>query len=152
VTQEEVARHEAGHVAACLTLKIPVTMARIEWGPYGLTGGRTRSPDLFDGLDRDHARKVCRMLMAGWIMEPRELSAYPPGADSDQLDERWLSSLVRYLKLDEPAYYGLRSEAFTLTTEDEFVNTFETTVGIFERMPVIDEAGIRLAQRVGGVR
>jgi hypothetical protein len=153
VTPEDVARHEAGHAVACILLGIPVAGARIEWGPDGwLTGGSTLTPGLFaDGLDKERAHDIVVMVMCGPIMEGRDLPEWPPSRVAHQLDERYMAIYSDYLGLTEASWHGLCGEAYHFTCTDEFCRLWEAVTGLLERVPDLDEVGLRIARRIGGV-
>jgi hypothetical protein len=153
VNLEDVANHEAGHAVACVLLGIGVTGTRIDWGPDGCLGGTTSlHPDYLDDLDKDKARDLMVMHMAGWIMEDRDLPEWPPSRTAHQPDERHMAAFSDYLKLTEASWHGVCAEAYRFTTTDEFMRLWRAVTGLFEYTPELDEAGLRIARRIGGPR
>ena len=64
-------------------------------------GGRRLHPDRRVPSGESSTTPECReytiMLMAGWIMEDRELPEWPPSADAYRQDERWMRVFADHL-------------------------------------------------------
>lgn len=131
---DQVARHEAAHVAACLCLHIPI---------YGVectaTSGTTHVwPEDFDEAQiRDHAL----MVLVGPICsegEAGEVPDWPPRLDAPQKDERELAYYSRRLELDEAGWNRLVLDACRLATSPRFEAIYHETLGELERRPALD--------------
>jgi hypothetical protein len=144
VTPEDVARHEAGHVAMALTLGVPVKCVGLD----GAGGFVEYSP-------HSHTREGAlrrMMIILGGLFETAEsgddLPRWPldplDGPDCERQDRTLLAELAERVGLTERDYNSIEATALRLSATSDFDRIVVGITGAMGYRPVLDRGDLAL--------
>jgi hypothetical protein len=146
MTDPRILGHEAGHLAACLVLGIPIAGASVI--PDHDSLGRVNTTYKFE--DVEGARKVAVMLLCGPIMESRHAQPdeWPWPLEPDDYDTRLLKKITDTLRFTNADWHGLLSEAYSLTASREFSMLWTGMTGLLDVAPQVGPEQIDLVEQI----
>jgi hypothetical protein len=143
LTPEQIARHEAAHVAMALTVGIPVRSVKVdgssgevEYLPHSHTpeGALRRMLVVLAGL----AETAPVGGLPRWPLNPSD------GPDEERPDRTLLAELAQRLDLTEADYRAVEIEALRLSTTPEYLRLVESITGELGYRPVLDRASLAI--------